>query len=143
MSEWKHILKMPNVDNPHAAVFSFLRTSEWGEWRIAEDKPNDVFVQHFRRGKTIQIPRFIWGVHEEPLAPNLTAPLEHVFMELRATFRPLPDILTIGLYHSVFWPCSGRLDKRVSEYIVAEAQALATYLREFYDLPETPQIAAE
>ena len=70
MTEWKHVLRIPSVDNPHAAVLAFLRTSAWGEWQVSDSQSNDMFVQHFRRGKTRRVGGFFgFGQHDVPVIP--------------------------------------------------------------------------
>lgn len=148
MIEWnlKYVIRMPIVSEPHAAVFSFLRTSEYGIWEVRHDESSDAFVQHFRRGETYRVRAiFGFGGVEKPLGPGIKGPLDRTFMELRVTFRPSPDSLTIGLYYSVpgVFSLESPVGKRVTEYVHGEMQALASYLKEFYSLPEVPRIAAQ
>ena len=48
--QWKHTFVIPSLENVHAVIHAFLRTSDYGGWEVDETEPSDSFVLNYRRG---------------------------------------------------------------------------------------------
>ena len=151
MIEIKHTIVLPVVDKVHEVLYSFLRTSDWGEWAQNPEIPSDPFVLHFCRGQkaTHRLGGFLGIGGREVLARNY--PSWHprdIFMLLKVTVRPSPSTIRVNLSYSLM-PFFGQPDKNeraiesVCMYMEDEVKALVAYLKECYELPELPTITCE
>ncbi|MBS0209597.1 MAG: hypothetical protein JSS27_11660 [Planctomycetes bacterium] len=139
--EWQHAFTIPFADNVHDVLKAFLRTSIQGEWRFDESAEIDNFVLHLRRGKW---KKSLFG----GLSPAFpTNDPKATPMTLRITLRPTSSEVLIRLYHWFHYNFveqsqrTAEMEKWYGNYVSREVAELARYLRDFYRLPELPEIA--
>lgn len=153
--DWKHSIAIPMAEGVHTVVHAFLKTSEWGEWLVDEEKENDKFVLNFVRGTKLKTDVFM-GFGRRLHAPRLTAqntsPVD-VYMWLRVTIRPSPATLKINIFHSApnlsvysfkdkqeLEELSRQFLHRMKTHITGEITGLCEYLKDCYSLEEIPII---
>ena len=141
---WEHQIEMPFSDRVHDAIYGYLRTSRFGEWKPDESESGDHYVLHFRRGSWM---RSLFGIGKKLVPdwrPGMAA--ERAPMTLRVTLRPAPALLVIGLFHS----CHRAIDltsteaercfEFLSPHVRSEVDSLATYLRDCLQLDYAPKV---
>ena len=141
-------LSLPPVARIHEVVIAFLRTSETGSWKSDDTERSDHFEMHFFRGN--------WGrnwltggrVPKLPFLHGDVTEADTIAMTLRITVRPSPRQLILTCRHTVFSPVplsaecfwGPRVMMPAQDVIRQEVETLRGYLRECYDLAETPVI---
>jgi len=152
---YKTTLVLPFVENVHNVLIAFLRTSEFGEWKVDTEKSGDQFVMHFIRGKWRK--PMLFGRGAVPAMHNMCGNgelvAETVPMRLDVKLLPSPQDLTITLEHEIHgvdipsWGLSKVEEARFETYmgqwkriIVAELANLRAYLKKCYNLPDLPRL---
>ncbi len=150
MNEIKHTIVLPVVDKVHEVLYSFLRTSDWGEWSQNPEMPSDPFVVHLVRWRSVKRGLFGLGGRQVPPYTNPSWHPREITMWLKVTVRPSPSAVRVNLFYS-FQPFVRGSGKTVlkqvfgnaCKYVENEVRALAAYLKDCYELPETPAITCE
>jgi hypothetical protein len=142
MNEIRYSLELPPVEKVHEVIFSFMRTSDCGEWRSDPEHVSDPFLMHFCRG--VQR-RGFFGLGSGFTEAH--TPPQDVFMRLKLSVRPSPSCIRIGLTYtfdryppSNFAKTNRMGFQRCCEYTRREAESLARYLRDCFELPELPTL---
>lgn len=128
------------VENIHATLVAFFRTSDEGEWMPDDTAVSDAFCLNFRRG--------LWSKQffGQSLSPQpLTGNKDDAPMQLRLLIRPSPVEMRISVEHKVF---SRRRMNAAQQnlygfHIAKELVSLSAYLRQVYELPALPLVRNE
>ncbi len=139
----KRTIVLPLVDNIHQVLIAFLRTSEFGEWLVDEEKQSDHFSMFFIRGNW---KKSVFGLGGKRV-PGEWSAIRSVPMQLHVSIRPSPQDVTVRLTHTASLRTSdafyGRDKLRLREAVDDEVNSLHAYLRKCYDLPDEPRLIEE
>lgn len=150
--EWKYQLELPLCEAISDVLWTFLRTSEFGEWQIDPTKQPDEFHGYFCRGRAPIISTLGLFRRENDGGNWCNAEPAEVNLYLRTIARPSPARVVIKtVFHFWgFWTLRGDEEVRHTEreeaasrlalYIHEEVKALAEYFCEFYQLPDVPEV---
>ena len=150
---WKFSFEIPTVENVHAIVHTFLRTSEFGSWSPHAEECSDEFVLNYQRGVWTPPPsklRFYltigMGTYEQYLRNSGWDGWKTVPLELRVAFRPVPSTgqVKVLLEYQFVGPNPDVVlkvwGKQLLDQLSQETASLVSYVRDNFELPSLPTI---
>ena len=150
----KWLIDLPHVENLHASIHAFLRTSDYGTWEVDESVTSDSFVLNYRRGQELPRPPSK-TLHWLTLLDNYEQVLSHYNwpgqhqppVRLRVTLRPTSEGIRIGIEWELCSQyaklCETFAGARLAKELETEFQLLADYLTDCFHLEETPRLTSE
>jgi hypothetical protein len=149
----KWLIDLPHVENLHASIHAFLRTSDYGTWEVDPSVTSDSFVLNYRRGQELPRPpgktsSWLRGTYYEEEVAQSKWPGEHQpLVRLRVTLRPTSAGIRIGIewellsqYAELYRKIAG---ERLTKELETEFQLLADYLADCFHLEETPRLTSD
>ena len=150
----KWLIDLPHVENLHASIHAFLRTSDYGTWEVDESVTSDSFALNYRRGQELPRPpgkTLHWltgfGTYEGEVTISKWLGQHQPPVRLRVTLRPTGNGIRIGIEWELCSQYAELYDKiagaKMTKELETEFQLLADYLTDCFHLEQTPRLTSE